>query len=54
MSAPTVFYSSSDVFFSAAQLVAPDNLESKFRALEGSDVDDELRWANLSVSVYFC
>lgn len=25
-----------------AQLVAPDNLESKFLALEGSDVDDEL------------
>lgn len=26
----------------AMQLVAPDNLESKFLALEGSDVDDEL------------
>ncbi len=25
-----------------AQLVAPDNLESKFAALEGSNVDDEL------------
>lgn len=25
------------------QLVAPDNLESKFRELEGSAVDDELR-----------
>lgn len=24
------------------QLVAPDDLESKFQALEGSDVDDEL------------
>lgn len=24
------------------QLVAPDNLESKFKALEGGDVDDEL------------
>lgn len=25
-----------------SQLVAPDSVESKFRALEGSDVDDEL------------
>ena len=27
---------------SPLQLVAPDNLESKFRALEGDAVDDEL------------
>lgn len=27
---------------SPVQLVAPDSVESKFRALEGSDVDDEL------------